>query len=408
MQVNFLSKQQVSLLIANIFIHFDNALYSYLAPLIAPLFFPNKDLTTQLIWGYAPFMIAFLTKPFGLLFFSRMAERTKETIVLRYTLLGLGISLMVMGAVPLYHEGTVWNIALLLLARMCAEACASGEHNIAKMYLIEGVSIQSAKNLAGFYEISTMVGIVCAGGTATWLAWIDNPHLYWRFPFLIAGLATLCNVFFRFNINNCPLDHQTVYQSPSIYLQLWQARKPIIRIAIVAGFSYLTYAIVFVFINSFIPMVTTINYATMVQYLPMFMLLDIALIGWITKVAQKADHNNIMAVAAGLVGLSIIPIFSQLPNASILYVTISRCWLIFLGVAFSSFVTVWSKEQMMIKKCYVTIGFATVLGGSLFGKSSIAICFYLFDKYNSAIAPACYIAFLAFLATLITADSASE
>jgi len=138
------------------------------------------------------------------------------------------------------------------------------------------------------------------------------------------------------------------------------------------------------------------------------MVLDIVLIGWNAKVGHKYDHNNLMAVASGLVALSIIPLFGGLQGASIFYVTAVRCWLIFLGVVFSCFLTIWSKEQVATETPYMTIGFATVLGSSLFGKSGAAICFYLFHKFNSPIAPAYYIALLAFAATLIMADSGSE
>jgi len=144
------------------------------------------------------------------------------------------------------------------------------------------------------------------------------------------------------------------------------------------------------------------------KHLPIFMVLDIFVISWISKVGQKYDHNNLMGTASGLIALSIIPLFAGLQNASILYITVVRCWLIFLGVIFSCFLTIWAKEQVATQTPYVTIGLATILGSSLFGKSAPAICFYLFHKYHSPIAPACYVAFLAFVTTLIMADSASE
>ena len=407
MKEKFVSKQQLSILMANALIHFDNALYGYLVPIIAPLFFPKSTLVVQLIWGYSPFITSFVAKPFGLLFFSKMAQNRKETVALRYTLLGVGISLMVMGCLPTYAEGSLWSIILLLMARICAEACSAGEHNIAKIYLLKGVAMQPAKKLAASYEVSTMVGILSAGAIGTCFAWINNPLPYWRLPFLIAALATLLNVVF-FRLIGMEQSYNPMAQNRSLYLQLWQARKPIMRISIVAGFGYVAYTIPFLFISSFVPIVTTITYAAMMQYLPIFMLLDIVLISWIAKVGHKYDHNNLMAVASGLIALSIIPLFAGLPGASIFYVTAVRCWLIFLGVVFSCFLTIWSKEQVATEAPYATIGFATVLGSSLFGKSAAAICFYLFHRYHSPIAPACYIALLAFVAALIMADSASK
>lgn len=409
MKGKFVNKQQLSILMANALIHFDNALYGYLVPIIAPLFFPKKEPVVQLIWGYSPFIISFIAKPFGLLFFSKMAQTTKEMIALRYTLLGVGISLMAMGCLPTYTQGSLWSIILLLVARICSESCAAGEHNIAQIYLLKGVAIQQAKKLAAFYEVSTMVGILFAGAVGTCFAWIHDPLPYWRLPFLIAALSTLLNViFFRLKTTEIEQNCYPMAQKVPLYLQLWKARQPIMRIAIVAGFGYLTYTIPLLFMNSFVPIVTTITYSTMMQYLPLFMVLDILLIGWIAKIGPKYDHNNLMAVASSLVALSIIPLFAGLQGASIFYVTAVRCWIIFLGVVFSCFLTIWSKAQVATEAPYVTIGLATILGSSLFGKSAAVICFYLFHRFNSPIAPACYIALLAFGATLIMADSASE
>ncbi|MCT4697009.1 MAG: hypothetical protein V3581_02000 [Candidatus Cardinium sp.] len=401
MKAKLVTKPQLSILLANALIHFDTALYGYLVPIIAPLFFPKKGLVVQLIGGYSPLMISFVAKPLGLLFFSKMAQERKASIALRYTLLGVGVSLVVMSCLPI--DGALWGMIGLLAVRTCAESCAAGEHHIAKIYLLQGLAMQQAKKLASFYEIATMAGILSAGAVGTCFVWIKNPLLYWRLPFLIAALSTLLNVvLFRLKAKEEEVDghpYKTTLQP--IY-------RPIIRIAIVAGFGYIAYTTPFLFMNSFVPMVTTFTYVAMMQYLPIFMVLDIILIGWVAKVGYKYDHNNLMAVASGLVALSIIPLFAGLPAASIFYVTAVRCWLIFLGVVFSCFLTIWAKEQVAVATSYVTIGFATVLGSSLFGKSATAICFYLFHRYNSPIAPACYIALLAFAATLVMMNSASK
>ena len=194
MKRKLLTKPQLSIVIANALIHFDNALYGYLVPIIAPLFFPKKEPVVQLIWGYSPLIISFIAKPFGLLFFSKMAQTKKETTALRYTLLGVGMGVMAMGCLPIYKEGSLWSIILLLMARMCSESCSAGEHNIAKIYLLKGLATQPAKKLAAWYEVSTMVGILSAGAVGSCLAWIKDPLPYWRLPFLIAALATLLNV----------------------------------------------------------------------------------------------------------------------------------------------------------------------------------------------------------------------
>lgn len=404
------TKQHKAIFIANVLIHFDNALYGYLVPIIAPLFFPSQKVIVQLILGYGLFITSFLAKPFGVLFFSKIAEVKQEAVTLRYTILGAGISLIAIGFLPSYEQEPLWSVILLIFFRICIEACSAGEHNVAKLYLLKEVSTQQSKEISIFYEVSTMVGILLAGVVGTIFARIDLAS-YWRIPFVLAGLLTLLNlVVFRFRSTDIASSVKPVYQKAysGHFMQLWKERVPIMRIAIVAGFGHVTYIIPFVFMHSFVPMVTDISYATMMQYVTVFMFLDIALLSWMGSVCRKYDHNNLMAVASLLIGLSIIPLFRGLSGASMLYVTIVRCWLIFCGVVFSCFITVWSKEQVSKITPYLTIGFATVLGSSLLGKSATAICFYLFHCSNNPMIPACYIAILAIIAAMIMADSASE
>ena len=195
-------------------------------------------------------------------------------------------------------------------------------------------------------------------------------------------------------------------ESQSIFHQLLKERNAIVRIAIVSGFSYVTYVISFVWLNSFMPLVSTISYKTMMQYNMLLLWSDLVLLVGVGLLCKNYDHNNLMAVASGLVACFIIPFFCKLPGASIMYVICMRYGLLFCGVIFCCFLTFWAKQQLIQPdNAYLVVGFSCVLGSSLLGKSSTTICFYLYHCFASPIAPACYIAVLAFIAMLIMADS---
>ncbi|TDG95706.1 Proline/betaine transporter [Cardinium endosymbiont of Culicoides punctatus] len=408
------TSQRKTILIANAFIHFDNAIYGYLVPIIAPVFFPDKHIVIQLVLGYGLFMTSFLAKPFGILFFSRIAEDKQESVALRYTLVGVGMGLIAIGLLPSNKEATWWSVILLMLCRICIEACSAGEHHIARLYLLKDASTQQAKGASIAYQVSTMVGILLAGGVGTIFALIHDSAQYWHLPFVIAGVLTLLNlIIFRLYVTDLNVQSTAVYKidtktSYVLFLKFWKERIAIIRIAIVTGFSYVTYTVPFLFMNSFVPLVTGISYASMMQHVTIFMVLDVVLLIWMGSICRKYDHNNLMAVSSLFIGLSIMPLFYWLRGASMLYVMFVRCWLIFFGVIFSCFITLWAKEQVSKTTPYITIGFATVLGSTLLGKSATSICLYLFHWSNNPIAPACYIAILAIIASMIMADSASE
>lgn len=408
---SFLIKQHKSILITNCIIHFDNAIYGYLVPVMAPMFFPTKSIIVQLILGYSVLIASFVAKPFGVIFFSKIAQVTKEQILLCYTLLGISVGLIAIGLLPIQYP--LWSVVLLVSARICIEACSAGEHAVAKMYLIKESTIKQAKKFCVLYEISSMMGILLAAVLATLFTQLSHPAQYWRFPFILSGVATLLNfVVFRLSMISVEQDLKIPPSRRSelghtIYQQFWKERKPMMRIMVAAGFSYVTYTIPFLFMNSFVPMVTNISYSAMMNQVTILMIADVLLLGWLGKICQKYDFNNLMAVASGLVTLSIIPLFGGLRDASMFYVMVVRYWLLFLGVVFCCFLTLWSKEQVSTKTPYLTVGFATELGHGLLGKSATAICLSLFHWFNSPVAPACYIALLAFITTLIMADSSS-
>ncbi|MBX9889881.1 MAG: MFS transporter [Amoebophilaceae bacterium] len=405
-----LSPKHFSLLLTNAIIYFDSVLYCYLVPILAPLFFPNQTGMLQMICGYSVLATSCLAKPLGVLFFSHMAQHKKEGLTLRMTLLGVSIGLLAISCLPTGQTGWKYGALGLLVARMIMDASAAGEHAIAKLYLIENASTRWAKKLSTWYEMSSMVGIILAGAVGSLFASANHWRPYWRLPFILAGILTLLLIFLR--MGNCCTTPDTptkvLFSTREIMLHLWKERRAIIRIAIVTGFSYVTYSIPFVFMNSFVPLVTNLSYASMMQQNTPLMIMDLCLLSVLGKVLPKYNHNNIMALASGLIVVSIIPLFIGLQGASMVYITLLRCWLFVLGVIFCSSLTVWCKEQVAPHNSYLTIGLATVLGGSLLGKSAPAICLALFYGSNDLLFPALYIAVLAFMATLVMANSTSE
>ncbi|HLP35025.1 MAG TPA: hypothetical protein VK133_03460 [Amoebophilaceae bacterium] len=400
------------LLCANVLIHFDNALYAYLIPVLAPLLFPDQTLVVQLMLGYGVWGASFVAKPMGVFLFGTMVLRRKEVHTLRCALIGAGLSLLFLSILP--FGSTLWHVVLLLMARMGIEACAAGTHSIVKLYLLQGADAVLAKKKAVWYEMAGMVGILLASVCGTWFACMDHPLCYWQLPFLAGGISTM-GITFLFgkgaSIETTCMP-QVVFPKGcrGVGRQLWNERRAIVRIALATGFSYMTYVIPFVCMNGFVPLLTNISYTAMMQHTTGLMVLDVLLLGLLGQLCPKYNHNNILAVVSGLLAVTIVPLFGGLRGASMVYATGVRIWVFVLGVLFCSCLNIWCKEQVSKQDAtaYLTVGFATVLGSSLFGKTTPAICFALFDGYQSPLAPACYLAGLAFCTMLVMANSASD
>ena len=64
-EMRYLTKKDLSILLGNALDNFDTSIYSFLAPLLAPRFFPHADPIVQLILAYSVLMISLIARPLG-------------------------------------------------------------------------------------------------------------------------------------------------------------------------------------------------------------------------------------------------------------------------------------------------------------------------------------------------------
>ena len=98
-----LNNRDISILIGNMLDHFDAGLYGFLAPILAPLFFPDHDYVVQLILAYSILATTLITRPIGAIVFSIIARRQGPLSALSLSLMGAAISTALMGGIPTYE-----------------------------------------------------------------------------------------------------------------------------------------------------------------------------------------------------------------------------------------------------------------------------------------------------------------
>lgn len=102
---------------------FDFYVYATAAVLVFPtlvfptLFFPNSDPTTALLASFATFSIAFFARPFGAIVFGHFGDRIGRKVTLVAALMTMGVSTVVIGLLPTYHQIGVAAPLLLALCR---------------------------------------------------------------------------------------------------------------------------------------------------------------------------------------------------------------------------------------------------------------------------------------------------
>lgn len=393
----------LAVFIGNTLDHFDTSLYGFLAPIMAPFFFPTQDYIIQLILAYSILATSIITRPIGAIIFGRLAYSGGPVFALSYALIGVAITTVLLGCLPVYETiGYLAPISLMLI-RMLRGIFASGESSIAKLYIVENKSQCGALKTSYFYNASSMLGMILASVAATIV--INSQQMNaWRFCFWLGGSVGFVGVFLRLYCSNNNKHKKIINKQIFNFKALWNHKASVLKIALVVGFGHITYSVPFVFFNSFVPIVTDINLSTMLSLNNFLLIFDLIILLIIGRVVINYNPTKVLVLSSLVLSISMIPLFVLLKNSSIITVTFIRLWVVFWGVVFACPVNVWCEKLLNnLPEKYFLMGMSSAFGASIIGKTTTAVCFYLWYKTNLIFAPAVYIVILmlgAFIAIL--------
>lgn len=445
-----ITRNEFSILIGNCLDHLDTALYALLAPKMGAIFFPHHDPIVQIILAYSIFATSLVTRPLGALIFGSIARHRGPLIGLSYSLIGMSIPTVAFGFLPGFETLGFWAPVSLLFIRMVRGVFASGEQTIARLYILEGKPEITAKKMACDYQTSSMIGMVLASLMATLILLDDQTQFYWRLCFCLGGSVGLVGFFLRqtsneetyeksdqkadqksaqqsykakgFSFRSNQLSNRFLNQlSNQLLIQsIWIEKINIIRISVASFFSHVTYSIPFVFLNSFVPLVTNITEQTMLALNTLLLVFDMLLLPIMGRLLIHLKPRIVMQTACYSLLLTIIPLFVLLPAASFGYVTGLRLWIVFWGVVFLCPLNVWFKElllssdqkidqhqnqnqnehsnqyQNQYHNQYLVVGIGNAIGSAL-GRVIPAICLWIWYFSGKVMMPAVFVAICAII-----------
>lgn len=142
--------------IGNLVEWYDWYAYSAFSIYFAPVFFPQKDLTAQLLNSAGIFAVGFLMRPVGGWLFGRIADRSGRRRAMTSSVILMSIGSLMIALAPTYGSIGVWAPAILLFARMLQGLSVGGEYGTSATYLSE---MAGAKH-RGFYSSFQYVTLI--------------------------------------------------------------------------------------------------------------------------------------------------------------------------------------------------------------------------------------------------------
>ncbi|MDN4524647.1 MFS transporter [Fictibacillus fluitans] len=187
---------------------FDFGIYSYLAVTIGKVFFPEVDPSTQVIYAFATFAVAFIARPIGGIVFGMLGDRLGRKKVLAITLIMMAIATLTIGLIPGYSSIGIAAPILLLVARLVQGFSTGGEYAGAMTFIAESTPDKKRSVMSSVLEVGTLVGYIAGSGLVTLLTFILGTETMlewgWRIPFFVAAPLGLIGLYFRSHLEETP------------------------------------------------------------------------------------------------------------------------------------------------------------------------------------------------------------
>ncbi len=188
---------------------YEFALFAYLAPVLAKVFFPPSSDLASFISTLLIFAIGFIARPLGGLFFGYFGDRFGRRNALFYSIVLITAPTFFIGLLPTYAHIGWWAPLLLAILRFLQSFPAGGEFPGAMCYLVESSSSAKRGYMGSWTFFGSQLGSIFSMVETLVLEHYLPEHDFeawgWRLSFIFGGLIGLLGCFLRFRLKETPI-----------------------------------------------------------------------------------------------------------------------------------------------------------------------------------------------------------
>jgi len=230
---------------------FDLTLVLFIASVLGEYFFPPTNLIARLLFVFASYSLTLLARPLGGIIFGHVADRIGRRLTMMVTLLGLGISSALTGALPTYQEVGLLATALFVLLRLIVGVFVGGEVSGSHLVAIESSSPRFRGLVSGVIESGYYWGYALAALTFALLRDYFGPRIFvsfgWRYAFLVGLVVALVGILLRLTVDEPSIyrEVKTAGRIPRVPIASLFREKPLdafVALVLLAGIFWVAYA----------------------------------------------------------------------------------------------------------------------------------------------------------------------
>lgn len=410
-----LKKVTFSSFLGNFIEWFDYASYSYLATVIANVFFPSDDPFVSTMNTFAVFALSFLVRPIGALFWGNMGDKKGRKWALAISILCMSGATFLIGCLPGYAMVGFLAPLLLLVLRMVQSFSASGEYAGAATFIAE----YAPKNKRGFYcsmvPASTATGLLVGSLFASFMfnTWGADSQFVtewgWRIPFWLAGPLGLITHYIREHLEDSPVYEkmqddlkakgQTGEQTPVRTLLGKHLKRTIISFG-----ACMLNAVGFYAVLTYLP-----NYLeTVLMYDPgqatiitnIVLIVYIGFIFFSGHISDTFGRKKMLITACVGFIVCTVPAFMLLSSMNFVVILIVELFMALLLTINDGTLSSYLNETFPTEVRFSGFAFSFNLANAIFGGSASYISFFLIDLTGSNLAPAYYMVAISVIALI--------
>ncbi|WOO41342.1 MFS transporter [Rubellicoccus peritrichatus] len=396
--------------VGNVMEWFDFAIYGFFAPVIGRQFFPSDDPVASLLAAYGVFASGFLARPIGAAFFGHLGDRHGRKLVLRLSVILMGVSTGLVGILP--NHAMIGNTApiLLVLMRIIQGFSVGGEYTGSVVYLVERAPQNKRGIVGGWTSFGAIAGFLLGSGVGALISTLASPEALsswgWRIPFIagvaIAGLAT----FFRRSLDETPRRESFDKRLPIVQAVRteWQS---MLRIAGLIMMANVGFYMMFVYVTTYlseqvgVPMATAldIDTATMAT-----LLIFTPIAAWIS---DRIGRKPVLLTASIGCLVCAVPLFWAIQHDDVVWIVFGQLgFALIIGLAFgANAATIVEVTRAPYRCTVVSVAYNITL--AILGGTTPLVATWLIHETGDIMTPAYYLMGMSVI-TIITITLTKE